>query len=99
MIAAFGSRLAGLLAARSERERLGKIACRGGIRTAGGGGFALLAVELLFEVANAGLESLGFQSEQAFAFFGLGVHGLPIGRETEGLELLGQTRANRAGTG
>ena len=99
VIATLRSGLARLLAARSGRGRLGRIACRGSIGTTGGGGFALLAVESVFEVTDAGLEFLVVLSEQAFAFFGLGVHGVPVGRETEGLELLGETRANRAGPG
>src|SRR5579859_6485314 len=71
--------------------------CRGNSNGGSGrGGFRLLAVELLFKIANAGLKLLVVLLKDTLAFFGPLVQGFPIASLSPGLKLHGQTRANRA---
>src|SRR6516164_5249198 len=62
----------------------------------GRGGFRLLAVELLFKIANAGLKLLVVLLKDTLAFFGPLVQGFPVASLSPGLKLHGQARANRA---
>jgi len=99
VIAAFGTGTPRLLAAPACGSGLGVpgglFGGSGGL-VGGLGGFTPFAVELLFEVANAGLELLLFELEKALAFEGLFVHGLVESGLTPGLELNSEARTNRA---
>jgi len=96
IIASFGSRAIGLLAARSRWRRigLGRIRSRG---SGGCGGLGLAAEELLFAKPEQGLESVDLGLELGLAFEGATMHGSPVGGLAPGLELLLEARANRTG--
>ena len=62
----------------------------------GGGGVGLASEELLWEETDAGLELLVLVVEEVLALDGPLMPGLPVGGLASGLELLGQTWADRA---
>ena len=94
IITPLGPRLAGLLASRPTRWRVGRGGERGG-RWGRGGGLGLSTEELLLAKAKSGLKSLDLGLELGLAFEGAAMLSLPVGGLAPRLELLLQAWANR----